>query len=135
MSALYSKIPVFSEDIEPKAISVDALIEKACHSANGLRIFDVRRAEAFARQPVMIKGAQRLEPWQIPSGLGQVRRELSVSSDSCHLLVMVCVYGHAVSQTACGLALCHGFQAAFLDGGMDAWLRAGLPTSASKGAL
>lgn len=93
-----------------------------------IHVFDVRRAEAFAADRVCVAGGQRLEPWSLPAGLTALRMRLggSVSMER-HRVVMVCVYGHAVSQSACVIARCHRFDAAYLQGGLEEWKRLGLP--------
>ncbi|MFN3169971.1 MAG: rhodanese-like domain-containing protein [Hyphomicrobiales bacterium] len=101
----------------------------ALQAVDGANVFDVRRAEAFAVNPIGIAGAQRWEPWTLPQRLSSLR----AMNGRCHRLVMVCVYGHAVSQTACAIAACHGFDAAYLEGGLDAWCELGLPTASFSG--
>lgn len=88
-----------------------------------LLVFDVRRSEAFASDPTIIEGAQRLTPWVIPAHLGELRAKNWLR----HRLVMVCVYGHAVSQTAAAIARCHGLAALYLEGGITGWREQGLP--------
>ncbi|MFK7793608.1 MAG: rhodanese-like domain-containing protein [Devosiaceae bacterium] len=116
-----------------QSIDPDQLV-KRMQSGSALQIFDVRRAVAFAENPRMIDGASRLVPWNLPGALEQLR----FAGRERYQLVMVCVYGHAVSQTACTIARCHGFYAVFLAGGLEGWTARGYPTfgqanSADKG--
>lgn len=112
----------------PKMLLPDELF-LAQQNQTRMHVFDVRRAEAFASNPSLIVGAKRWEPWTLPQQLCG----LKAAGQSCHRLVMVCVYGHAVSQTACIVAACHGFDAVYLDGGMDGWCKRGLPTAPLSG--
>lgn len=93
------------------------------HFGEPLHVFDVRRSEAFASDPTLIEGAQRLVPWVIPAHMGALRAKGRLR----HRLVMVCVYGHAVSQTAAVIARCHGLTALYLEGGMMGWREQELP--------
>lgn len=88
-----------------------------------LRVFDVRRHRAFAGNPTMIKGAERLDPSAIPARLAEQRSNQA----SRHRLVMVCVYGHSVSQSATTIAHCHDLDAVYLAGGFEAWCLLKLP--------
>lgn len=88
-----------------------------------LRVFDVRRHEAFVGNPTMIKGSERLDPSALPARLAELRS----NQTSRHRLVMVCVYGHLVSQTATAIAHCHGWDAVYLAGGLEAWCLHKLP--------
>lgn len=106
------------------AISVPALFQLPSERA---LIFDVRRETAYQREPDTISGAEWLPPWLIPARLSQLRGSRSF----LHPLVMVCVYGHSVSQSACIVARCLGFDAMYLEGGLTAWKSAGLPTGPS----
>lgn len=133
MSAIFSQLNCDSGAYGLPSIAPSALRDAIHLGVEPISLFDVRRAEAFASQPLLLEGARRLAPWMIPAQLGALRMQQSAQPLSCHLVVMVCVYGHAVSQSACRLALCHGFQAAYLDGGLDAWLQAGFPTNAYEG--
>ncbi|MBV6656335.1 MAG: hypothetical protein KI785_01065 [Devosiaceae bacterium] len=93
----------------------------------GLCVFDVRKPPAFAGDPRLIEGAARLVPSMIPMTLGALR----LGAFGRHRLVMVCVHGHAVSQTAAMIARCHAFDACYLVGGFEAWCADGRPLASA----
>jgi rhodanese-related sulfurtransferase len=83
-------------------------------------LVDVRRSEAFLDDPSVIPGALRrlsdavdtwaatLEPWRP--------------------VVVYCVRGHEVGQGAAAALRSRGLDAQYLEGGLEAWRAAGLPT-------
>lgn len=71
-------------------------------------LLDVRRAPAFDTSPTMLAGAQRCLPEQIAEyGQREAPREV----------VVYCVYGHGVSQTAAQELRALGWPARYLAGG------------------
>jgi rhodanese-related sulfurtransferase len=88
-------------------------------SARAPLIVDVRRAPAFDATPVMIPGAVR------PEGdlVAYVARVAAGKP-----IVAYCVAGHEVSQQAAAALGAAGHDVRYLEGGLEAWKAAGLPT-------
>jgi rhodanese-related sulfurtransferase len=82
-------------------------------------VLDVRRTPAFDADAFMIAGALRPEgdPAAFASRLPDDR-----------LLVAYCVHGHEVSRQAAADLARAGRRSAWLEGGIEAWRAAGLPT-------
>lgn len=81
-------------------------------------VLDVRREDAFAGDDRMLPGAVRRPPGdEMARGLPRGRR-----------LVVYCVHGHEVSRNAAAALAASGWDAAWLEGGIEAWTTAGLPT-------
>jgi rhodanese-related sulfurtransferase len=83
-------------------------------------VVDVRKPPAFDGDPVMIAAAVRrphdaVEAWSaaLPPGRD---------------VVVCCVHGHEVSQSAAHALAGRGVSARYLEGGIDAWKAAGAPT-------
>ena len=82
-------------------------------------IFDVRREQAFESDDSMIAGALRSAGDLVAFARLHARgRPLAV----------YCVRGHEVSQEAAHALSQAGHEAFFLEGGIEAWRAAGLPT-------
>jgi rhodanese-related sulfurtransferase len=101
-------------------VSIDI---RALHSQLGSPrsplVLDVRRAGAFDADDRLIAGALR------PQGdLGAFVSKHAAGRP----VVAYCVHGHEVSQEAARGLSQAGHDAAFLEGGIDAWRGAGLPT-------
>lgn len=80
-------------------------------------IIDVRREAAFQSAADQITGALRCDPATIADWAGQL--------PAARHIVVYCVHGHEVSQSA-AKALCGGgLPARFLEGGIEAWRAAG----------
>jgi len=79
-------------------------------------ILDVRRAPAFDAADRMIAAAVRRDP----SAVSLWAKKLPRARD----FVVYCVHGHEVSQIAAMLLRDAGFDARYLEGGIDAWLAA-----------
>ena len=83
-------------------------------------LLDVRRAGLFDAATTMLPDAT----WRDPALVADWAGELPAGSR----VIVYCVYGHEVGRvTAMRLRAC-GVDASFLDGGFDAWQRAGLCT-------
>nr|WP_281039999.1 rhodanese-like domain-containing protein [Mesorhizobium sp. Z1-4] len=82
-------------------------------------IVDVRKEQARLKSGRTIPGALRL----LPQDAGTRWREFEGQT-----VVLFCVHGHEVSQTACALFEEKGVDAHYLAGGFEAWQAAGLPT-------
>jgi len=80
-------------------------------------IIDVRRDAAFLSAPDLIAGALRRDPEKIANWSGELPQATRI--------VVYCVHGHEVSQGAARTLREHGFQAQFLEGGIEAWRAAG----------
>ncbi len=94
---------------------------------DGPVLIDVRRLPAFEAAPRMIAGALRIAPDELPAQLETL--------PGGRRLVAYCVHGHEVSRNAARVLLDAGHDAAYLEGGIEAWLAAGLPTMAKAPAL
>jgi rhodanese-related sulfurtransferase len=82
-------------------------------------VLDVRRAPAFEADDRLIASALR------PAGdLVAFASELATGRP----IVVYCVHGHEVSQQAAGQLSAAGIRGTYLQGGIDAWRAAGLPT-------
>ena len=82
-------------------------------------IVDARRDKAFADDGAMIAGAVRPD---------RDVKEFAAANARGRPLVVYCVHGHEVSQDAARALANAGYQASFLEGGIEAWRAAGLPT-------
>ena len=77
------------------------------------QVLDVRRIAAFERDPVLIPGAVRCAPDEVDA--------IATTLEPWRAVVAVCVHGHEVSQDAARRLAAHGFDARFLDGGLERW--------------
>ena len=82
-------------------------------------MLDVRRAGAFQNATHMIDGAQ----WRDPSLVQDWVHALEPGAE----VVVYCVYGHEVCRATAIRLRAAGIAARFLEGGIDAWQRAGRP--------
>ena len=82
-------------------------------------IVDVRRDAAFDKDPRLVPAAVRP-----PGDLVAFAR----AHASGRSLVAYCVHGHEVSQEAARTLSRAGYETAYLEGGIEAWLAEGLPT-------
>lgn len=94
--------------------SLQALLERGA-----VQLLDVRRAPVFDEAAEMLPGAS----WRDPAGVAAWAGAL----DRRHPVVVYCVHGHAVSQSAAQALRDRGFDARYLEGGFEAWRDAGLP--------
>ncbi len=84
-------------------------------------LVDVRRQPAFDAHPRIIKGALR----RTPETVAEWAREL----EPWRPVVVYCVLGHSVSQDAAAALLGAGFDAGYLDGGIEGWRESGGATA------
>jgi rhodanese-related sulfurtransferase len=84
-------------------------------SARAPLVLDVRREPAFAADARMVAGALRFA-------------DLAAATLPSRPLVAYCVHGHEVSQEAAAQLRKRGFDARYLEGGIEAWKAASLPT-------
>ncbi|HEX6113094.1 MAG TPA: rhodanese-like domain-containing protein [Geminicoccaceae bacterium] len=89
-----------------------------------LTVLDVRRRPAFEADPQMIPGALWRNPEEVAIWADSLNRNRSV--------VVYCVHGHEVSQEVVGRLRALGFQAALLDGGIEAWKASGRSVSRTE---
>ncbi|CAN7260541.1 rhodanese-like domain-containing protein [Pseudoduganella sp. LjRoot289] len=94
-------------------------------AAESALVIDVRRAGVYAQAPATLPGAQ----WRDPAAVAQWMQQLPPDRD----ILVYCVYGHEVGRNTAVRLRAHGFNARFLEGGIDAWQAAGLPLE-PKGA-
>jgi thiosulfate sulfurtransferase len=93
-----------------RGLSADAL-GTLILSGTRVQVLDVRRAPAFVVSGFTISGATRIDPEDLPDTLDKVDRHC--------LVVAVCVHGHEVSQGVAAQLRSEGFDACFLEGGME----------------
>ncbi len=82
-------------------------------------ILDVRKAPAYDAATQLIAGALRVAPDALTVVMSHLPRERA--------LVAYCVHGHQVSQGAAQQLREAGFNATYLDGGIEHWQEGGLP--------
>lgn len=84
-------------------------------------LIDARRADAFARDPVVVPGALR----RLPEAVAEWAAEI----EPWRPAVVYCVYGHEVGQNAAAALRDRGIAARHLDGGIAGWRELGLPVT------
>jgi Fe-Mn family superoxide dismutase len=92
--------------------------------ASTLPRIDVRRSAVFAEATDMIPGAR----WHDPADVDQWAPSLAGAP-----VVVYCVHGHEVGQSAAACLRALGVPALYLIGGIEAWRAAGLPLQARQG--
>lgn len=87
----------------------------------GPQVIDVRRAEPYAAATTSLPGAIRRDPdpTSIAAWAGALEPHRNV--------VVACVYGHNVGETAAAALAARGVRARFLEGGIVGWAELGLP--------
>ena len=93
------------------------LLQDDCKSGQPPIVIDVRREPAFLAAPEMLSGALRRDPASVDTWASELPTAASV--------VVYCVHGHEVSQNAARALTERGFQAKFVEGGLEAWRSAG----------
>ena len=81
------------------------------------QLLDVRRPPAFAASPAVIPRAVRCPPDEVAA--------IAARLEPWRPAIVYCVHGHEVSQGAALLLRERGFDARFLEGGIEAWREAG----------
>ena len=89
-------------------------------------IVDVRRRDTFAQSTLLLPGAL----WRDAATTAQWASEF----DRTQTMAVACKAGHEMSQLAAAQLRADGFDARVLEGGYEAWAKAGLPFVA-KGEL
>jgi rhodanese-related sulfurtransferase len=107
-------------------VSIEPLsLHSQLGAAHAPLVLDVRRAPAFESDERIIAAALRpageLLAWAQAHARGRP-------------LVAYCVHGHEVSQQAAQALSRAGFDASYLEGGIEAWRAAGLPTIRKQAA-
>ena len=100
--------------------ALHALIADRAHIA----ILDVRRRPAFEAEPRLVPGAVWREPEQVEIWADALNRNRAV--------VVYCVHGHEVSKGVVDRLRTLGFDAALLEGGIEAWKASGAPHTHSR---
>ena len=90
-------------------------------------ILDVRKAPAFDAGERMIAGALRVTPDALAAAIPLLPREREI--------IAYCVHGHQVSQGAAQQLRETGFNAGFLEGGIEHWQQDGLPLMGKSAPL
>ena len=83
------------------------------------QIVDVRRHDAYEQSPQLLPGAFRRDAGKTQSWAAEFDRARPV--------VIACKAGHEMSQTAVAQLRADGYDARVLEGGYEAWAKAGLP--------
>jgi rhodanese-related sulfurtransferase len=90
-------------------------------------IVDVRREDDAAAHPRMLPGARRGDPQRIAQWAKSLPRTRPVA--------VYCAHGRSVSQTAAETLAALGFDASYIEGGIDAWEKAGYATVKMRAEL
>ena len=77
----------------------------------------MRRADDLAREPATIPGAS----WRDPLAIAAWSADLAPDRD----IVLYCVRGGSVSNSAVDALLAQGLKARYIEGGLEAWKAAG----------
>jgi rhodanese-related sulfurtransferase len=83
-------------------------------------MLDVRRRAAFEADPHLAAGATWRDPFAVAEWAKFLPRHRAV--------VVYCVHGHEISRNACAALRSAGLDARYLEGGIEGWRGAGLPT-------
>lgn len=83
-------------------------------------LVDVRRQTAFDKAPCLIAGAT----WRDPATVDEWARYLPRH----RRIVVYCVHGHEISKNTAAALNAEGFNATYLEGGIEAWTEAHGPT-------
>ena len=115
-----------THDTLAPAISVSHVLSTLGSSRAPLLI-DVRRITAFAADERMAASATWRDPFAINDWLRFLPRHRDI--------VVYCVHGHEISKNAAAAMRSNGLDAAYLDGGIEAWNAAGGATIRKQAAL
>ena len=103
----------------PSAISIRAL-HGLLGTPDAPHIVDVRRRAAFDMDPRILPAARRGDPEHVIEWAAHLPRDRAI--------VVYCVHGHEISQQVAATLAARGFDARFLDGGIEHWKETGAPT-------
>jgi Fe-Mn family superoxide dismutase len=84
-------------------------------------VLDVRRKRVYEKAATVLPGAQWRDPDRVADWCDTVPKDKPV--------VVYCIYGHEVGRSTALALRARGINARFLEGGIDAWQRAGQPTA------
>ena len=107
-----------SQNQSSHAISV-AELARTLGSARHPLVVDVRRQAAFSASQHLICGSL----YRPPELVANWSREMPAGKP----IVVTCVHGHEVGQTAAAELRAAGFDARYLAGGVEGWIEAGYP--------
>ena len=110
----------------PFSITVQELSKLIGHADSPL-IFDVCKCEDYDKQARLVPGSR----WRDHQWTGAWAAEIPDGAK----VIVVCVKGMKVSQAAATELRLMGIDASILKGGYNAWIEAGLPTVAKRGAI
>jgi rhodanese-related sulfurtransferase len=83
-------------------------------------IVDVRRKVAFDAAQTLIAGAT----WRDPASVSEWAKYLPRH----RRIAVYCVHGHEISKNTAAALVAEGFEAAYVEGGIEAWTASGHPT-------
>lgn len=106
----------------PDSITVEQLVKLIGTPRNPI-LLDVRSAEDFSAEPLLIPSARRADVDALDSLLPVLRGQP---------VVAVCQHGHRLSQGAAAWLRHGGVSAEYLEGGFDAWRQGRHPTLDSR---
>jgi rhodanese-related sulfurtransferase len=89
-----------------------------------IALFDVRRRPAFEAEPRVLPGAVWRDPGQVTAWAAALNQDQPI--------IVYCVHGHEVSHGVVDHLREVGFDAALLEGGIEAWKAAGGPVTVSN---
>jgi rhodanese-related sulfurtransferase len=90
-----------------------------------IALLDVRRRSPFEAEPRVIPGAVWKNPAQVESWAAELNPDRPI--------IVYCVHGHEVSNGVVDRLRERGFDAALLEGGIEAWKASGGPVTAWSG--
>lgn len=102
----------------PRPISPSAVFRSLGQAASPL-VIDVRRREAFESSTQMIASATWRDPFAVADWAKYLPRNRPIA--------VYCVHGHEVSQHAADALRAVGLDAAYIEGGIEAWKGLGHP--------
>jgi rhodanese-related sulfurtransferase len=94
------------------SVTTAALRQAICSDHPPL-VIDVRREERFRAAADLLRGALRRDPLRVADWAKTLPASASI--------VVYCVHGHEVSQGAAAALAAAGFEAGFLEGGIERW--------------
>lgn len=102
----------------PRPLSVSALFASLGHAVSPL-VIDVRRREAFESASDFIASATWRDPFAVADWAKYLPRHRHIA--------VYCVHGHEISQHVADALRATGLDAAYLEGGIEAWKERGHP--------
>lgn len=90
-------------------------------------VLDVRRKRVYEKATSTLPGAQWRDPDRVADWCDTLPKDRPV--------VVYCIYGHEVGRSTALALRARGVNARFLDGGIDAWQRAGQSTDSKEAGV